>query len=180
MQANLKALDDAIAKRLGDELNDSQLDDDMLDNLPSVPLDLFEDDDEAIDPVDPDVSRPEADDFTRETLDEYLTAKVLLPHGGDLQKATVRTRVKDRDGLPTGRRNPNPLLDTRSYEVEFPDGSTEAISANIIAENIYSQVDAEGHAFSILKEVVDHRTDGNAITEDDGTFIDRRGKRQPA
>jgi hypothetical protein len=164
---------------LGDATDDEQIDDELLNNLQSASPGLFDNDDESIEPLEPEGSRPEADDYTPETLDEYLTAKVLLSHGGELQRATVRARVKDRDGLPIGRRNPNPLLDTRSYEVEFPDGSTEAVSANIIAENIYSQVDAEGHIFSILKEIVDHRVDGNAITKDDGTFIDRRGKQQP-
>jgi len=44
-----------------------------------------------------------------------------------------------------GRSNANTILDTSIYEVEFDDESTEAYSANIIAEHIYSQVDGEGY-----------------------------------
>jgi hypothetical protein len=35
-------------------------------------------------------------------------------------------------------------MDTRIYDVQFPDGHVEAYSANVIAENIYAQVDEEG------------------------------------
>lgn len=38
----------------------------------------------------------------------------------------------------------NPLFYFRLYEVEFPDGSTETITANIIAKNMFSQLDTEG------------------------------------
>jgi len=48
------------------------------------------------------------------------------------------------DGNPIGVRNNNPILDTREYEVEMPDGSTAAYAANVIAENLFSQVDSEG------------------------------------
>jgi hypothetical protein len=165
VQASLKLVDDAINNKLGNELVDTQINAALLEDVPMPPLDLFEDDDEVVKPYDPEGARREADDFTPEALDEYLTAQVLLPHGGELQKTTVRARVKDRDGLPMGRRKPNPLLDTRNYEIEFPDGSTAAISANTIAENLYAQVDAEGHSYSILKEITDHRTNGNAISK---------------
>jgi hypothetical protein len=33
----------------------------------------------------------------------------------------------------------NPILDTRVYEVEFKDGTVEAITANSIAENLLAQ-----------------------------------------
>ena len=36
------------------------------------------------------------------------------------------------------------MLDTSEYEVQFDDGSTETYAANIIMENIYTQVDDEG------------------------------------
>ena len=41
--------------------------------------------------------------------------------------------------------------------MEFIDGTTEQITANIIAENIMSQVDAEGNRQLLLKEIVDHK-----------------------
>ena len=51
----------------------------------------------------------------------------------------------DIDDVPIGKANVNPILDTRKYEVEFEDGTIEILSANVLAENILSQVDEEGH-----------------------------------
>ena len=40
------------------------------------------------------------------------------------------------------------------YEVEYNDGSLEALSANIIAKNILSQVDENGHRQMMMKEII--------------------------
>jgi hypothetical protein len=56
----------------------------------------------------------------------------------------------------------NPILDTREYEVSFPDGLTNCYAANMIAEPLYSQVDADGREFILMKEIMDHRSDGSA------------------
>jgi hypothetical protein len=78
---------------------------------------------------------------TPEELDEYLTKEVLLPRGGELVTARVLKRTRDGDGIPTGSRHQNPILDTREYEVEFPDSSIETYTANVIAENLAAQSD---------------------------------------
>ena len=83
--------------------------------------------------MDPGATRLEADDFTPNSYDQYLTAEVLLPHGGELQKAVVQNCKRDADGLPIRKRHSNPLLDLRQYEVEFPDRSYDTITANLIA-----------------------------------------------
>ena len=61
----------------------------------------------------------------------------------------------------------NPILDTRMYEVEYQDGHTAALSANLIAENIFSQVDEEGNRSVLLDEIVDVRTDGTQVLQQD-------------
>jgi hypothetical protein len=35
------------------------------------------------------------------------------------------------------------MLDTRTYEIEFPGGRSDEYTANIIAENMYAQCDEE-------------------------------------
>jgi len=68
----------------------------------------------------------------------------------------VTARKKDIHGNPIGMSNKNPILDTRVYEVTFPE-----YSANIIAECLYSQVDPEGRHYAIFDEIIDwHRTKG--------------------
>jgi hypothetical protein len=138
------------------------------------PSELVEGDNEEdlLEPFDPDEQAMEADDYTPEELDEYLTAdKVLLPHGGDNVRALVKERVKDDQGRPVGLRNSNPMLDTRKYEGQFPDGSTDAFTANLIAENLYSQTDMEGKSFTILNEIIGHRKDKHAVNKTDEDFI---------
>ena len=108
-----------------------------------------------------------------------MTAQVLLPQGGEAKKTTAVGRERDHDGKPVGKRHANPLLDTRLYEVKFPDGSAEAIAANLIAENMLSQVDDEGWSHSVLSNIVYHRTNGHAILKNNGFAEDRYGKRHP-
>ena len=51
--------------------------------------------------------------------------------------------------------------------------------ANLIAENLYSQVDREGHHFSMIKEIIDYKVDDSAISKDQSQFLcDKDG--QPA
>ena len=47
------------------------------------------------------------------------------------------------DDTGTGEGNYNVMHDKSLYEVEYPDGMTEQLAANIIAENMMSQVDSE-------------------------------------
>ena len=85
-----------------------------------------------------------------------------------LLRATVVRRATDHDGNILGRSHRNPLLDTRQYEVEFADGTRDKYFANTIAENIYAQVDDEGHHHLLLKEIIDHKKSDSAITVDNG------------
>jgi hypothetical protein len=76
------------------------------------------------------------DAFTPDVLnDTYLNIELSLPRGGgEVEFARVTKRLRDKDGLPIGTANDNPILDTRLYEVEFPDGHKAALVANVIAE----------------------------------------------
>jgi len=78
-----------------------------------------------------------------------------------------------------GRAHNNPLFDTREYEVEFTDGTHEKYQANIIAENMYAQVDDEGNEFLLLDEITDHKSDDSAIQIADGTVRSANGMEKP-
>ena len=56
------------------------------------------------------------------------------------------------------------------YGFEYPDGTTEQLVANIIAENMLSQVDSEGYHYEILTEVTDHNKDDSDIAKVDGSI----------
>ena len=171
-------LDESIARKLGDSLADADMDKELLDSYEAPPPDLFESEPDAVDePEDERLTAVEADDHTPEEMDEYLTAQVLVNRGDQKIRGTVVRRLRDVDNIPVGKRNANPILDTRVYEVQFPDGSSDSYAANTLAENLYSQIDDEGRTQIILKEIVDHRSNGRAVKKDDGYLTDSRGRR---
>jgi hypothetical protein len=61
----------------------------------------------------------------------------------------------------------NPLLDTCEYEVEFLDGHVESMSANLIAQHLFLQVNKEGNRHILLDDIIDFRRDGMAIDKAD-------------
>jgi hypothetical protein len=63
--------------------------------------------------------------------------------------------------------------------VEFPDGSTETVAANLIAENLFSQVDEQGRTYQIMKDITDHRTNDKAVSLADGYITNKSGTRKP-
>ena len=61
-----------------------------------------------------------------------------------------KEKALELNGEPIGKAHKNPLLDSRQFEVEYIDGTTEILSANIIAENILAQVDDQGQRQLLL------------------------------
>ncbi|KAI2497691.1 Reverse transcriptase (RNA-dependent DNA polymerase) [Fragilaria crotonensis] len=110
---------------------------------------------------------PDIDEADDDTYDQYVGAQVSLPIGDKMMTATVRGRKRSSDGTLRGKANANPILDTRTYEVEFPHGEKTEVAANIIAQNMYSQCDSEGNQYLLLSGIVDHRKDASAIAKSD-------------
>jgi hypothetical protein len=178
VQAQMADLDASIRSKIGDAIPDKEVAEDLVGLFPQVPDNVFlQDLDDKFDPAEPNATMPEADDYTPDTFNEYLTAEVLLPNGGDVTRAKVIGQKRDADGLPVGLQNNNPILDTREYEVEFPDGATDIFTAIIIAESMYSQIDGDGHSFLLMSEITDHKTDGTAVSKDNGYDVIKTGRR---
>jgi hypothetical protein len=87
--------------------------------------------------------------------------------------------LRGLDGEPIGRAHNNPLFDTRQYEVEFTDSTHERYQANIIAENMYAQVDSEGNEYLLMQEITDHKSNNSAILIADGTVRSANGSEKP-
>ena len=60
------------------------------------------------------------------------------------------------------------MHDKSVYEVKYPDRTAEQLTTKIIAENLISQVDSEGHHYQVLTEVTDQERDDCAIIKVDG------------
>ena len=100
----------------------------------------------------------------------------MLPKGGVLVKGRVTARKRDRDGNPVGHANDNPILDTRSYIVDFDNGDQTELTANMIAESLYLQCDPKGNQYVLLEEIVDHQRLPTAIKLSDQKNAHANGK----
>ena len=115
-------------------------------------FEYLEEDLENWEPMDPEQTAIEADNYTQEESDQYITAEAISPCRGKSAHAVVKTCVHDEDTKAIRKYNNN----TQLYEVEFADSSTETLSTNLIAENLYAEVDAEGNSHTILKQIIGH------------------------
>jgi hypothetical protein len=143
-------------------------------------LDLEHEDQDFVDEYtrvidNPDV--PHMEDLVSASATSYVGMELGIRRGADseLMSGSVKRRAVDVDGQPIGMANNNPLLDSRQYEIEYINGDIETLTANIIAENLLSQVDEEGHRQMMMDEILDHRTTKDALTKDNGTYQTARG-----
>ena len=120
---------------------------------------------------------PDRDEHTFEHYDQYINAEVLLPRGDKMVTGKVAGRKRGQDGSLKGTGNDHPILDTRTYVVEFPDGAEAEYAANVLAENMYAQCDEDGNQYLLLDAVIDHRCNEDAIKLGDEVF-QHHGRRQ--
>jgi hypothetical protein len=142
-----KAFDDQVQHTFGDQSSP----DDYKDELQGDESHYYHDEE-----GEPNKGTPDRDDVPDDYFDQYLNAEVLLPKGDRMLTGTVQRRKMDDLNVPTGHHHANPLLDTRTYLVEFPDGAELEYSANTIAENMYAQCDIDGNQWLLRDAIIDH------------------------
>ena len=103
--------------------------------------------------------------------DYLLHAEVLLPQQDSMKTAKIIGRYKDKDGQSKGIFDENLLLNSIIYNVELTDGAVKQYAANVIAENMFSQVDEHGRSVLLLDAILDSKRDGNAVHKDDKYII---------
>ena len=119
---------------------------------------------------------PEADAIA--DYDRYIKSELLLPRNGkEMSSAEVVSRVKDKNGKLKGTYNKNTILDTRVYDIMFPYGAVCQYAENIIAENMFYQVDCNGHHTLLLKEITDHKKPEIDVPIDDKFFISKTDRK---
>jgi hypothetical protein len=110
----------------------------------------------------PDIDDVKDEDYV-DTYDQYVGAHVRVTIGDEILSGKVFRRKRELDGTVRGRVNANSMLDTIIYEIYFPDGHSDEYTANVIAENMYSQCDIEGRNYNLMEGIVDHNTHVHAI-----------------
>ena len=150
------------------------------------PFDCDESDDDVILPYGEEILDNKLEEIDMpylEQLDNYIGTHVVIPgvtDGVEPVLAVIKGRKRDHEGNPIGVSNPNPILDTRVYELQFPDGRVEDYSMNIIVENLLAQVDEFGNDMGIFKEIIDYRCDESiAIPKGESAFTEINGRLKP-
>lgn len=131
------------------------------------------------DAVDSDIPKEvTSSDRAMEELDEFIGAKVKLMTSEGEQMVTVTSRKRNHSGALIGKKNKNPILDSRIYNVQFPDGHYGQYAANVLAESIYASVDEDGYDCGHLDKIIDHRKSKDAIGKDNAYFYTHTGQRR--
>jgi len=176
VKAELAALDAAIASKFINQSSDEDINSIIIpDYLQYNDANDEEFETPHFEPVDKEAEMPEADEFSHEEYDKYISAEVLLPKGDQLVLGKVVGRKRDANDNPIGVAYANPIFDTRLYQVQFPEGNVEEYSANVIAKNIYSQLDNEGHRYLLLDEIIDVKRDEEAIPSEERFIVSQNG-----
>ena len=110
--------------------------------------------------------------------DSLINAEIQLQHNDKVQVGKVTKRAIGPDGTIGGTYDENPRLNSMVYEVEFPDGQVKEYAANVLAENILSQVDSEGFSTVLFDGIVDYKKDTSAVALADKFVVTRRGQRR--
>jgi hypothetical protein len=173
VKQQISEFDEALQRSLGDRGAGIEIEDDD-EEFETPDYTAYADDTNGEEPT-----MPEADEFDHDAFDKYISARLILPDAEGVNRSgKIMRRKRDHDGNLIGRSNRNPILDTSLYEIEFDDGQTGTYAANIVAENIFEQLDDEGQAHTLFSEIVDHKKMKDAIHPDDG-FVQVHGRRMP-
>jgi hypothetical protein len=125
-----------------------------------------------------DVTNNNSDVNQQPMHDRLIHADVTLQRNNQLIRGKVKGRSLAPDGSIIGYYNDNPVLNTLTYDVEFPDGEVREYTANIIAENMLTRVDSDGHVTMALDCILDFEKDDTAYGTKDKYVYEKNGRRR--
>jgi hypothetical protein len=124
-------------------------------------------DDFEQDLIEPDAAAAVIDEIEADAFDELLHVEPVLHRDGQMLRAHITGRKRDNNGNPIGCYNPNPILNSRIYLAEFPDGHIQELSANSIVEAIYNQVDDDGFDEQFFHDIIGHRYNTKLLSQEE-------------
>jgi hypothetical protein len=175
-----ETFDGLIERRWGTSINPPKPTDDVED-LDTKEFEEHEDEDESkrIIPDIEDVVDANGKLLNQQpAYDRILHSEVSLQLGENMAVGKVTKRAIGPDGTIAGTYDENPMLNTMIYEVEFNDGQLKEYAANVIAENMLSQVDEDGFSRAMMEGIVDWRKDEAAIPMEDKYITTRSGQKR--
>ena len=177
-QSKRQAFDALIKRRYGNSINPPPHP--ISEN--SETFDPYEDDQEPARPI-PEIE--DAVDFNGKLLDQapvydrLINAEVQLQLDERMAKGMVKRCALGPDGKVSGKYDHNPTNNSIIYEVEFDDGTVKEYAANVIAENMLSQVDSDGVTIQLLESIIDYKRDESvAVSKADKYVYNKHGRRR--
>ena len=108
-----------------------------------------------------------------------LNTEILVQADEGHVSGKVTKWVLGPDGKVAGKYDDNPYLNSIMYKVELADGRIKEYGANIIAENMLTQVDSNGFSLSLMEGIIDYKRDDSvAIPKTDKYITTSRGQRR--
>ena len=177
--------DALIERRMGTSINPPPIPEDR---DPTMEDPTNENDLEVDDEMDGLVESPDHEDILdsmgrileqQSAFDKIINAEVMIQNGDEMAMGKVTRRSLDADGRTTGTYHDNPFLNTITYDIEFPDGQVKEYGANIIAENMLTQVDSDRYSLSLMDSIIDHQRDpSQAILMEDKHITTKSGQKR--
>lgn len=117
--------------------------------------------------------------FDPDSFDTYLNMELAIDRGRAIARhAKVTKKMKDHRDNPVGTTNEKPIKDTWMYGVEFHNGNTQAMSANVISENMLANIDEEEHRHILLDCITGLHSTNITIAKSDSFVINSKDNKQ--
>ena len=91
------------------------------------------------------------------STDVYLNASIVLSLGERMARGGIVSWKQDVNDNLIGRKNANPIPNSRWYKVEFDDGEGSELTFNVIVEQMNSHSDENGNDLLLLDYFIDYR-----------------------
>ena len=103
--------------------------------------------------------------------DRLLNTGILVQAEEGHVSGKVTKWVFGPDGKVAGKYDDNPYLNSIMYEVELADGRIKEYGANIIAENMLTQVVSDGFSLSLMEGMIDYKRDDSVAIPKTDKYI---------
>ena len=111
-------------------------------------------------------------------FNKIINAEVMIQNGDEMAMGKVTRRSLDADGRTTGTYHDTPFLNMITYDIEFHDGQVKEYGANIIAENMLTQVDSDGYSLSLMDSIIDHQRDPSQAIPMEDKYITTKSRQK--
>ena len=123
-----------------------------------------DDAEEPLEPLDEDPLDTDGGNVFEKLVNKLLIhSEVLLPQGENMVTVKVKRYSKNIEGDIVGEYNKDPMLNSIIYDIKFSDGEIKEYLANMIALNIYCQVDPDGYSTSLFDSIVGHDAEETTV-----------------